>query len=203
MLEKARAKNKKPKSSAGISSIPNITVGTQVSLEIGTLYGRFWTNSSLLTLDVLYSLFWIPISSVLTQVFTIKFCKCVHDIYFFNWFLDRCVWEVIPFTTLVQWPSLWVLGSPKWVCSWSLSGTWTTVAGFSCALLKASRTWRRPPRPRKSSQFHFVLKKTLFCYWEYYCQITCWQHEHGCILKLALQYAMNHKGIFNCVGFSM
>ncbi|XP_029594233.1 E3 ubiquitin-protein ligase UBR5-like isoform X2 [Salmo trutta] len=30
MLEKARAKNKKPKSSAGISSIPNITVGTQV-----------------------------------------------------------------------------------------------------------------------------------------------------------------------------
>lgn len=32
MLEKARAKNKKPKSSAGISSIPNITVGTQVRL---------------------------------------------------------------------------------------------------------------------------------------------------------------------------
>lgn len=31
MLEKARAKNKKPKSSAGISSIPNITVGTQVA----------------------------------------------------------------------------------------------------------------------------------------------------------------------------
>lgn len=31
MLEKARAKNKKPKSSAGISSMPNITVGTQVS----------------------------------------------------------------------------------------------------------------------------------------------------------------------------
>eukprot|EP00063_Salmo_salar_P039524 XP_014014359.1 PREDICTED: E3 ubiquitin-protein ligase UBR5-like isoform X17 [Salmo salar] len=30
MLEKARAKNKKPKSSAGISSVPNITVGTQV-----------------------------------------------------------------------------------------------------------------------------------------------------------------------------
>lgn len=30
MLEKARAKNKKPKSSAGMSSIPNITVGTQV-----------------------------------------------------------------------------------------------------------------------------------------------------------------------------
>ncbi|MGH0149004.1 UNVERIFIED_CONTAM: hypothetical protein FKN15_044615 [Acipenser sinensis] len=30
MLEKARAKNKKPKSSAGISSMPNITVGTQV-----------------------------------------------------------------------------------------------------------------------------------------------------------------------------
>ncbi|ELW68413.1 E3 ubiquitin-protein ligase UBR5 [Tupaia chinensis] len=29
MLEKARAKNKKPKSSAGISSMPNITVGTQ------------------------------------------------------------------------------------------------------------------------------------------------------------------------------
>lgn len=31
MLEKARAKNKKPKSSAGLSSMPNITVGTQVS----------------------------------------------------------------------------------------------------------------------------------------------------------------------------
>lgn len=31
MLEKARAKNKKPKSSAGISSVPNITVGTQVT----------------------------------------------------------------------------------------------------------------------------------------------------------------------------
>lgn len=31
MLEKARAKNKKPKSSAGISSMPNITVGTQAS----------------------------------------------------------------------------------------------------------------------------------------------------------------------------
>lgn len=34
MLEKARAKNKKPKSSAGMSSIPNITVGTQVRLNI-------------------------------------------------------------------------------------------------------------------------------------------------------------------------
>ena len=33
MLEKARAKNKKPKSSAGISSIPNITVGTQVKWQ--------------------------------------------------------------------------------------------------------------------------------------------------------------------------
>lgn len=34
MLEKARAKNKKPKSSAGISSIPNITVGTQVKKNL-------------------------------------------------------------------------------------------------------------------------------------------------------------------------
>lgn len=34
MLEKARAKNKKPKSSAGISSIPNITVGTQVGRNL-------------------------------------------------------------------------------------------------------------------------------------------------------------------------
>lgn len=34
MLEKARAKNKKPKSSAGMSSIPNITVGTQVRQNI-------------------------------------------------------------------------------------------------------------------------------------------------------------------------
>lgn len=34
MLEKARAKNKKPKSSAGISSMPNITVGTQASAAI-------------------------------------------------------------------------------------------------------------------------------------------------------------------------
>ncbi|OBS75009.1 hypothetical protein A6R68_14463, partial [Neotoma lepida] len=33
MLEKARAKNKKPKSSAGISSMPNITVGTQSKQE--------------------------------------------------------------------------------------------------------------------------------------------------------------------------
>lgn len=45
MLEKARAKNKKPKSSAGISSMPNITVGTQASttLTSGTftmLYGE-------------------------------------------------------------------------------------------------------------------------------------------------------------------
>lgn len=35
MLEKARAKNKKPKSSAGIASIPNITVGTQVMMITG------------------------------------------------------------------------------------------------------------------------------------------------------------------------
>lgn len=34
MLEKARAKNKKPKSSAGISSMPNITVGTQASVTV-------------------------------------------------------------------------------------------------------------------------------------------------------------------------
>lgn len=34
MLEKARAKNKKPKSSAGISSMPNITVGTQASAAV-------------------------------------------------------------------------------------------------------------------------------------------------------------------------
>lgn len=39
MLEKARAKNKKPKSSAGMSSIPNITVGTQVRRYIKTLPG--------------------------------------------------------------------------------------------------------------------------------------------------------------------
>uniref|UniRef100_A0A8C9R671 E3 ubiquitin-protein ligase UBR5 n=1 Tax=Scleropages formosus TaxID=113540 RepID=A0A8C9R671_SCLFO len=38
MLEKARAKTKKPKSSAGISSIPNITVGTQVCLRNNPLY---------------------------------------------------------------------------------------------------------------------------------------------------------------------
>uniref|UniRef100_H3D6Z1 E3 ubiquitin-protein ligase UBR5 n=1 Tax=Tetraodon nigroviridis TaxID=99883 RepID=H3D6Z1_TETNG len=38
MLEKARAKNKKPKSSAGMSSIPNITVGTQVCLRNNPLY---------------------------------------------------------------------------------------------------------------------------------------------------------------------
>ncbi|RXM32738.1 E3 ubiquitin-protein ligase UBR5 [Acipenser ruthenus] len=38
MLEKARAKNKKPKSSAGISSMPNITVGTQVCLRNNPLY---------------------------------------------------------------------------------------------------------------------------------------------------------------------
>lgn len=36
MLEKARAKNKKPKSSAGISSMPNITVGTQASATVTT-----------------------------------------------------------------------------------------------------------------------------------------------------------------------
>lgn len=72
-------------------------------------------------------------------------------------FLDRCVWEVIPFTTLVQWPSLWVLGSPKWAYSWSQSGTWMTVAGFSSAPLRASRTWRKPLRPRKSSQFHYLI----------------------------------------------
>ncbi|XP_053571897.1 E3 ubiquitin-protein ligase UBR5 [Bombina bombina] len=38
MLEKARAKNKKPKSNAGISSLPNITVGTQVCLRNNPLY---------------------------------------------------------------------------------------------------------------------------------------------------------------------
>ncbi|XP_063307259.1 E3 ubiquitin-protein ligase UBR5 isoform X4 [Pelobates fuscus] len=38
MLEKARAKNKKPKSSGGISSMPNITVGTQVCLRNNPLY---------------------------------------------------------------------------------------------------------------------------------------------------------------------
>uniref|UniRef100_UPI00398F2B03 E3 ubiquitin-protein ligase UBR5 isoform X3 n=1 Tax=Pristiophorus japonicus TaxID=55135 RepID=UPI00398F2B03 len=38
MLEKARAKNKKPKSNAGISSMPNITVGTQVCLRNNPLY---------------------------------------------------------------------------------------------------------------------------------------------------------------------
>ncbi|XP_039593138.1 E3 ubiquitin-protein ligase UBR5 isoform X3 [Polypterus senegalus] len=38
MLEKARAKNKKAKSSAGISSMPNITVGTQICLRNNPLY---------------------------------------------------------------------------------------------------------------------------------------------------------------------
>ncbi|XP_043921583.1 E3 ubiquitin-protein ligase UBR5 [Protopterus annectens] len=38
MLEKARAKSKKPKSSTGISSMPNITVGTQVCLRNNPLY---------------------------------------------------------------------------------------------------------------------------------------------------------------------
>lgn len=37
MLEKARAKNKKPKSSAGISSMPNITVGTQASATVASV----------------------------------------------------------------------------------------------------------------------------------------------------------------------
>lgn len=55
MLEKARAKNKKPKSSAGISSIPNITVGTQVRL--GTLEDiEDFTQANLLfTLILLYT----------------------------------------------------------------------------------------------------------------------------------------------------
>lgn len=51
MLEKARAKNKKPKSSAGMSSIPNITVGTQVRknlkmlpVYIFTLYDWYCSN---------------------------------------------------------------------------------------------------------------------------------------------------------------
>lgn len=85
--------------------------------------------------------------------------SCISSLYKYVHFtgsFGRCVWGVIPFTMLVQWPFLSVLGSPKWVCCWSLSGTWMTVAGFSCAHRKASRTWRRPLRPRKSSQFLFV-----------------------------------------------
>ncbi|XP_048881123.1 E3 ubiquitin-protein ligase UBR5-like isoform X6 [Brienomyrus brachyistius] len=38
MLEKARAKNRKPKSGAGMSSVPNISVGTQVCLRNNPLY---------------------------------------------------------------------------------------------------------------------------------------------------------------------
>lgn len=45
MLEKARAKNKKPKSSAGISSIPNITVGTQVRQKMFRSYVRLGPGS--------------------------------------------------------------------------------------------------------------------------------------------------------------
>lgn len=52
MLEKARAKNKKPKSSAGISSIPNITVGTQVRHHQKSLQ-----NTADLTLDAHFNSF--------------------------------------------------------------------------------------------------------------------------------------------------
>jgi len=52
MLEKARAKNKKPKSSAGISSIPNITVGTQVSStprrSLASLYNNGHMGTSII-----------------------------------------------------------------------------------------------------------------------------------------------------------
>lgn len=61
----------------------------------------------------------------------------------------------------VQWPFLLVLGFPKWASCWSPSGTWMTVAGSSCAHQRASRTWRRPLRPRKSSQLHLMLKKVV------------------------------------------
>lgn len=62
---------------------------------------------------------------------------------------------------LVQWPFLSVLGFPKWASCWSPSGTWTTVAGSSYARQRASRTWRRPLRPRKSSEFHSIEKNVV------------------------------------------
>ena len=61
----------------------------------------------------------------------------------------------------VQWPFLSVLGSRKWVSFWSLFGTWTTAAGSSCAHQRASRTWRKPLRLKKSSQCNFILQKSV------------------------------------------
>ncbi|XP_063054961.1 E3 ubiquitin-protein ligase UBR5 isoform X8 [Engraulis encrasicolus] len=62
MLEKARAKNKKPKSSAGISSIPNITVGTQVCLRNNPLYHAgavaFSVNAGIPKVGVLLESVW-------------------------------------------------------------------------------------------------------------------------------------------------
>ncbi|KAK7885986.1 hypothetical protein WMY93_025607 [Mugilogobius chulae] len=62
MLEKARAKNKKPKSSAGISSIPNITVGTQVCLRSNPLYHAgavaFSVNAGIPKVGVLLESVW-------------------------------------------------------------------------------------------------------------------------------------------------
>uniref|UniRef100_H0VF27 HECT-type E3 ubiquitin transferase n=1 Tax=Cavia porcellus TaxID=10141 RepID=H0VF27_CAVPO len=62
MLEKARAKNKKPKSSAGISSMPNITVGTQVCLRNNPLYHAgavaFSVNAGIPKVGVLMESVW-------------------------------------------------------------------------------------------------------------------------------------------------
>ncbi|KAI7806113.1 putative E3 ubiquitin-protein ligase UBR5 [Triplophysa rosa] len=62
MLEKARAKNKKPKSSAGMSSIPNITVGTQVCLRNNPLYHAgavaFSVNAGIPKVGVLLESVW-------------------------------------------------------------------------------------------------------------------------------------------------
>uniref|UniRef100_A0A8C1YB36 HECT-type E3 ubiquitin transferase n=1 Tax=Cyprinus carpio TaxID=7962 RepID=A0A8C1YB36_CYPCA len=62
MLEKARAKNKKPKSSAGISSIPNIIVGTQVCLRNNPLYHAgavaFSVNAGIPKVGVLLESVW-------------------------------------------------------------------------------------------------------------------------------------------------
>ncbi|XP_069477553.1 E3 ubiquitin-protein ligase UBR5 isoform X1 [Ambystoma mexicanum] len=62
MLEKARAKNKKPKSSTGISSMPNITVGTQVCLRNNPLYHAgavaFSVNAGIPKVGVLMESVW-------------------------------------------------------------------------------------------------------------------------------------------------
>nr|XP_055067526.1 E3 ubiquitin-protein ligase UBR5 isoform X8 [Misgurnus anguillicaudatus] len=62
MLEKARAKNKKPKSTGGMSSIPNITVGTQVCLRNNPLYHAgavaFSVNAGIPKVGVLLESVW-------------------------------------------------------------------------------------------------------------------------------------------------